>query len=78
MDSNGANEFVDMLKSDPTVSVLVVYDEIGLGVGPKSSNVKYITTDSNTTSNTADRRSPLMCQRRRLDCCVGGGHKSWS
>jgi len=41
VDDGGANDFVNMLKADPTVSLLVLYDDVGLGVGPKSNNVKY-------------------------------------
>ena len=35
VNDDGTNDFVDMLVADPKVSALFLYDDIGLGVGPK-------------------------------------------
>jgi len=54
VDDDGANEFVNMLRADPTVSALFVYDEVGLGVGPKSNSVKYTIHSANGDAKDGD------------------------
>ena len=59
VDDDGCNEFVQKLKDDPEISAIFLYDDIGLGLGPKhkrDKGIQYVVhnADGSTDNGTVD------------------------